>query len=66
MRFLSFLLLWFMANALAFMIVIVPFLAQDVPIAVSMMPRFAFLALIVGAAHGKGVKGLHKAYNYSQ
>jgi hypothetical protein len=55
-----------MANALAFMIVIVPFLAQDVPIAVSMMPRFAFLALIVGAAHGKGVKGLHKAYNYSQ
>jgi hypothetical protein len=48
-----------MADALAFMIVIVPLFAQDVPIAVGMTPRFAFLTDVVGAAH----EGIAKEYN---
>ena len=44
-----------MAVAFARVVMVVPLLAQDRPVAISMMSDFAFLADGVGAAHEMGI-----------
>jgi hypothetical protein len=40
-----------MALAITRMIVVIPLFTQDIPIAIGVMPSFAFLADVLGAAH---------------